>query len=258
MADPTSDPAAITRADSPESARPAADRVANTSADPTEPVQGGTWDGAAPAAGHRPADRRRITPARSRVAGVSILLASASPRRRELLGRLAVVPILRRPDVDESALPGEEPETQAARLARAKIDQTRARDGDLIIAADTLVVLDGTVLGKPRDAAHAAGMLGALSGRQHEVLTGLALQRSGTMDVIVERTEVTFRALTTAEITWYVRTGEPLDKAGAYGLQGAGAALVAGLVGSDTNVIGLPLAALVTRAALLDVHFLGG
>lgn len=184
----------------------------------------------------------------------ALVLASGSPRRAELLARIGLHPAVRVTDVDETVLAGEAPGDTVVRLARAKAIAGRdAADRDVagreaadrdevVLAADTEVVLDGRVLGKPLDGDDAARMLRALSGRQHEVTTGLAAVRGG--QVVTDRvtTTVRFRPLTDTEIGWYLATGEPAGKAGGYALQGAGAALVERLDGSDTNVIGLPLA----------------
>lgn len=152
-------------------------------------------------------------------------------------------------DVDESPLPGEVGTDLVTRLAGAKaaaaVRPTSSGD-EVILGADTVVVADGRVFGKPRDRDEAAAMLGALSGRTHEVVTGVAVIRGPVSAGVRVTTRVTFRALDPAEIAWYVATGEPTDKAGAYGLQGAGAVLVDRIEGSDTNVIGLPLAETVT------------
>jgi septum formation protein len=177
-----------------------------------------------------------------------LVLASASPRRRELLARLGLDPVIRPADIDETPSPGEDPHDLVVRLAAAKAATSLARGDaqDLVLAADTEVVLDGQVLGKPRDRDDAARMLRRLAGRSHEVVTGVAVRRCGTARTTRVTTEVRFRPLCDAEIAWYVATGEPEDKAGAYALQGAGAALVERIDGSDTNVIGLPLAETVT------------
>jgi septum formation protein len=181
------------------------------------------------------------------------VLASASPRRAQLLARLGVSPEIRPAGIDESPRPDEPAADLVARLAGAKAAAAAgAGAGDeVVLAADTVVVLGGRVLGKPADRADAAEMLGDLSGRTHEVVTGLAVQRGAVCAVDRVTTAVTFRRLTPAEIAWYLDTGEPDDKAGAYGLQGAGAVLVSAVAGSDTNVIGLPLAE--TVALLRDV-----
>lgn len=182
------------------------------------------------------------------------MLASASPRRARLLARLGVTPRIRPADIDETPRSGERPADLVARLAGAKAAAAAAHgDGadEAVLAADTTVVLDGRILGKPADRADAAVTLRALSGRTHEVVTGLAALRGTVSAVDRVTTAVRFRRLTAAEIAWYVGTGEPDDKAGAYGLQGAGAVLVSAISGSDTNVIGLPLAE--TVALLRDI-----
>jgi septum formation protein len=180
-----------------------------------------------------------------------LVLASASPRRRELLGQLGLSFEVRAPDIDETPGAQEVPEAYVARLARDKARVVaRAAPAAWVLAADTTVVLDGALLGKPADAAEARAMLGRLSGRTHEVLTGVALAGRAQGEALV-RTRVRFRPLSDAEVAWYVATGEPLDKAGAYAVQGKGGFLVAALEGSPTNVIGLPLGetlALLARA----------
>ena len=185
-----------------------------------------------------------------------MVLASASPRRLDLLRRLGLDPDVRPAHVDETPRPGEAPADLVIRLARAKALAVAVRDDQLVVAADTVVSLGTRVLGKPRDRADAAAMLGALSGRDHHVLTGVAVARGGVVHADVETTRVRFRDLADREIAWYLTTGEANDKAGAYGLQGAGAVLVDGLEGSDTNVIGLPLALVVTLARRLGVDLL--
>jgi septum formation protein len=179
----------------------------------------------------------------------TLVLASGSPRRAQLLGHLGVAFEVRPADLDESVLPGEEARAYVERLARAKAAAV-AGGGELVIAADTTVEVDGTILGKPVDRADATRMLRLLSGRTHRVHTGVAVADRS----IVVTTEVRFVDLTEGEIAWYVGSGEPLDKAGAYAIQGAGGAFVAGIDGSASNVVGLPLAELVDllRAAGFD------
>lgn len=175
-----------------------------------------------------------------------LVLASGSPRRRELLAQLGVSFEVRVADVDESPLPGEQADDLVRRLAALKAQTVLAAapEADVVVlAADTVVVVDGVVLGKPVDADDATRMLGLLSGRAHTVLTGVAVARRATGLVVeVEATKVTFRDLTDADIAAYVATGEPLDKAGAYGIQGAAGSFVAGIEGNKDNVIGLGLA----------------
>ena len=172
------------------------------------------------------------------------MLASGSPRRAELLARLGLEPAIRPADVDETPRDREEPAALVSRLAGAKATAaaTRGSGDEVVLAADTVVVLDGAALGKPRDRDHAAAMLRALSGRTHQVVTGVSVLRGEVAAATRVTTSVTFRKLTEAELAWYLATGEPDDKAGGYGLQGAGAVLVDRVDGSDTNVIGLPLA----------------
>ena len=177
-----------------------------------------------------------------------IVLASSSPRRRRLLRELGVGFSVRVPDVDERPLPGELPGPHVRRLALAKARavarQLASGCGALwVIGADTVVVLDGSILGKPRDARDAQGMLARLSGRTHEVLTGVALvpAAGGRARTAVVRSRVEMKPFDEATIRRYVAGGEPLDKAGAYAVQGRGRHLVARVCGSLTNVVGLPL-----------------
>ncbi len=167
-----------------------------------------------------------------------LVLASSSPRRKDLLVMLGIPVLVQTPDVLERRLPREEPEAYARRLAREK---ARAVPGHLVLGADTIVVLDGEVLEKPADAAEAVSMLRRLRGRRHEVITAVALQAGGTLREAVDRTEVTFRTVSDAWIDAYVGTGEPMDKAGAYGIQGYGAGLVEGIEGDFFSVMGLPV-----------------
>jgi len=172
-----------------------------------------------------------------------VLLASASPRRAELLAAAGITCDVAPADVDETRFPGEPPAVYCERLARAKADAVAARAPDrVVLAADTIVVVDGDVFGKPVDQADARRMLEHLSGRSHEVMTGVAVAAAGTVRTAVERTEVEFIPLTPAEITCYVSTGEPMDKAGAYAIQGLASRFVARISGSYSNVVGLPVA----------------
>ena len=175
---------------------------------------------------------------------MSIILASASPRRRELLAMLGVkdlkiIPAASEEPAPEGAAPGEAVEyiSRAKALSVAEL----SAPGDVVIAADTVVCLDGGLLGKPRGEAGAKEMLRRLSGRRHEVYTGVTVVRDGLAVSGHERTAVRFRPLSDGEIDAYVATGEPMDKAGAYGAQGIGALLVEGIEGDFFNVMGLPL-----------------
>jgi septum formation protein len=182
--------------------------------------------------------------------GVGLVLASASPRRSQLLSSVGlsfeVVPA----DIDESVLPGETPAAYVARLSSAKatVVAERVDAGAIVIAADTTVDVDGLILEKPVDAADARRMLRSMSGRIHLVHTGVTVFRPDGVEpdeavrTVVVETAVEFVTLDEALVDWYVATGEPVDKAGGYAIQGAGAALVRRIDGSVTNVIGLPLA----------------
>ena len=173
--------------------------------------------------------------------GVELVLASTSPRRAELLGGLDLLFDVCPPDIDETPLPGEAPAPYVERLARAKAAAVVAAD-TVVLAADTTVDLDGTILGKPSTSSEAADMLAALSGRDHLVHTGVAVATRLGVETVTVSTSVRFAALTTSDIEWYIDTGEPFDKAGGYGIQGRAASFVASIDGSVTNVIGLPLA----------------
>jgi len=175
-----------------------------------------------------------------KAAGVPIVLASASPRRRELLALLGLTFEVAPADLDETWRNGEAPAAHAERLAREKA-AARARPGAVAIGSDTIVVIDGEILGKPRDAAEAAAMLRRLSGREHEVFTGVAVSFGGKAASGAARTVVRFRPLDDATIRAYVATGEPMDKAGAYGIQGYGAVLVERIDGDYFTVMGLGL-----------------
>ncbi len=174
---------------------------------------------------------------------MDIILASNSPRRRELLGQIGVRDFrVLSPDVDERTQPGLSPAQMVEELSLRKARAAeKAGSGGLIIAADTVVALDGAALGKPRDEEDAFAMLSALSGREHHVYTGVTLLRDGRAATGHEQTAVRFRALEPQEIRGYIATGEPMDKAGAYGIQGVGALLVEGIRGDYCNVVGLPV-----------------
>lgn len=170
-----------------------------------------------------------------------VVLASGSPRRREILRLAGVSCSVVIPDVDESVIDGVEPRQFAIDLAKCKLDSV-AHSGELAIAADTIVVLDNVILGKPTDKADAYRMLRMLSGERHYVITALAVRdRDGRIVADADKTYVKFRNLTDAGISSYIDSGEPMDKAGAYGIQGMGELLVENLEGSLHNVIGFPI-----------------
>jgi len=173
-----------------------------------------------------------------------LVLASGSPRRADLLRQAGIPFEVSAPDVDETLHPGEAPEAYVRRLAEAKARRVAAaHPGRVVLGADTTVVVDGEVLGKPQDAADAARMLESLSGRSHLVLTGVCLiGPAGDARTDAAVTTVEFRPLSAAEIADYVRSGEPMDKAGAYAIQGGAAGFVTRLDGPYDTVVGLPVA----------------
>ena len=198
-----------------------------------------------------------------------VVLASASPRRRELLATIGVDARVRPADVDESPMNGEAPAALVERLARAKAAAVQAQlaspggprpepgsdeAGPLVIAADTVVVLDGEVLGKPVDAAESRAFIERLAGRSHLVLTGHCLRRGADEVTHVERTRVTFRPLDTDDVSVYVASAEGADKAGAYAIQGRGAGLVERIEGCYSNVVGLSLPTVIALARSLGVR----
>lgn len=187
-----------------------------------------------------------------------IILASASPRRSALLKQIGLEFQVIPSTADESVWPGETPEEHVIRLSLAKAAEVANRpevNGRWFIGSDTIVLSHGQILGKPVDQADAARMLRQLSGCEHQVLSGFALidRRTGRQRVEAVSTRVRFRQLTDAEITRYIASGEPADKAGAYAIQGLGVCFVAGIEGSYTNVVGLPLCRLTLALKELDV-----
>lgn len=187
-----------------------------------------------------------------------LVLASGSPRRRHILEALGLEFEVRLPDVDETLAPGEDGTAAARRLAELKVAAVEPAPGELVLGADTIVVLDGELLGKPEGEDGAVRMLGRLAGRAHTVITGLALRDAAGVRSVTAATEVLFRPLEPSEIAAYVATGEPLDKAGAYGIQGYGSALVEGIRGDFFNVMGLPVPALLGLLRSAGFHYLYG
>ena len=170
------------------------------------------------------------------------VLASASPRRRELLAAAGLEVDVDPVDVDERQLTGEPAAAYVERVARLKAAAGAARHPQrVVVGADTAVVIDGDVLGKPRDAADAGSMLRRLSGRDHDVITGVAVASAGRVESFVERTRVTMAPLSAGDIEAYGASGEPLDKAGAYAIQGGARRFITGYEGSYSNVVGLPM-----------------
>ena len=190
---------------------------------------------------------------------MNIILASQSPRRKELLGRMGIRDFETiSPNVDESVFHGLPPEELVRRLSAEKAAAVAGRAGEdaIVIAADTVVALDGAVLGKPADELDAFKMLSALSGVRHQVYTGVTVCRGGEKQTAHEVTDVTFRELSEEEIEHYIATGEPMDKAGAYGIQGYGALLIQGISGDYYNVMGLPVCRLSGMLARFGVDCL--
>lgn len=172
---------------------------------------------------------------------MNVILASQSPRRRELLGLFRIPFTVRAADIDETMDPNLPAEQEVARVSRAKAMVTPAKEEDVVIAADTIVVCNGKTLGKPKSEAQAVEMLTMLSGRDHQVMTGLTVRKGDTCRTVTEITHLHFRELSRREILDYVTTGEPMDKAGAYGIQGGAALFVERLDGDYYNVMGLPV-----------------
>ena len=182
---------------------------------------------------------------------MNVILASQSPRRRELLSRFPFPFTVKVADIDEYMDPGQAPEKAVAQVSRRKAEAIERSPEDVVIAADTIVVCCGYVLGKPCDEEDAFQMLSMLSGRVHQVMTGITVLYGDKSHTHTEITEVAFRNLTEKEIHCYIASGEPMDKAGAYGIQGLGCLLVEGICGDYYNVMGLP----VLRLSRMLEHF---
>ena len=172
---------------------------------------------------------------------MQLILASASPRRKELLGLFKIPFTIRVADIDETMDNTKSPFDEVARVSRLKALAVERQEKDIVIAADTIVVCEDRVLGKPKDAAEAVEMLSALSGRDHQVMTGCTVLRGETLQTFTEVTDLHFRELSRKEIENYVASGEPMDKAGAYGIQGGAALFCDGMNGDYYNVMGLPV-----------------
>ena len=185
------------------------------------------------------------------------MLASSSPRRARILGELGVSFRVVAPNADESLLPGEDGAVAVERLARQKALAVARGETLPVLAADTEVVCDGRVLGKPGGAAESIAMLRGLAGRSHEVVTGLCLVSGGRARSGVERTSVRFAPMSQAELAWYAATGEPFDKAGGYHVDARGALFVEAVAGSPSNVAGLPVRLLLrlVRELGVDIGF---
>lgn len=172
---------------------------------------------------------------------MQLILASASPRRRELMQLFGIPFVIRAADIDETMSQGADPAQEVARVSRLKALAVPREEEDVVVAADTIVVCGGTILGKPHTPEQAAEMLRMLSGREHQVMTGCTVLRGGRCETFTEVTSLRFRQLTDGEIRRYVDSGEPMDKAGAYGIQGGAALFCPGMDGDYYNVMGLPV-----------------
>jgi septum formation protein len=193
------------------------------------------------------------------VTALRVILASQSPRRRELLALVGIAHEVRPADIDETYLAGEQPPAHAERLARGKCAVIAGHEPDaLVIGSDTIVVVDGDVLGKPTDEADAARMLRRLAGRSHVVVTAVAVAWRGETRSAVEQVDVTFHPLSDGDIEAYIATREPMDKAGAYGIQGYGATIVERVDGDYFAVMGLPLQLLVRVMRELGIRYAFG
>ena len=193
------------------------------------------------------------------MSALRVILASQSPRRRELLNLVGIAHEVRPADIDETYGPGERPREHADRLARGKTAVIAERAPDaVVIGSDTIVVVDSDVLGKPRDESDAARMLARLAGRSHTVITAGAVAWRGETHSAVEEVGVTFHPMTRAEIDAYIATREPMDKAGAYGIQGYGATIVSRVDGDYFAVMGLPLQCLTRVLASLGIRYAFG
>lgn len=190
---------------------------------------------------------------------MAIILASQSPRRKELLERMGLEFTVRTAAHDETMNPFAHPQDEVARVAllKAKAVQRRCSSEDIIIGADTIVVCDSLVMGKPRSESDAFSMLRRLSGRDHQVMTGLAVVQGDTVENVTVSTTIRFRHLSDEEIRAYIATGEPMDKAGAYAIQGLAAMFTVGLEGDYYNVVGLPVCTLCMILRKLGIRLLG-
>lgn len=181
-----------------------------------------------------------------------LILASRSPRRQELLARAGIAHRVEPADVDESVLPGEGARDYVQRVARAKAEAVEGASGDIILGADTVVVIEGEILGKPADKGEARRMLERLAGREHSVITGICLRRGAERAEAAEETRVRFLPMSESEIDEYVASGEPMDKAGAYAIQGLASKYVDRIEGCYFNVVGLPVGRVWSLLRALD------
>ncbi len=189
---------------------------------------------------------------------MQLILASQSPRRKDLLGLFHIPFVIRVADIDEAMDPGKAPFAEVARVSRLKALAVERTNDDVVIAADTIVVCDGKVLGKPHTEEEAVEMLSLLSGRDHQVMTGVTVITGENEETFTEVTDIHFRPLSEKEIRAYVATGEPMDKAGSYGIQGGAALFAEKMVGDYYNVMGLPVCRLWQAVSRLAPQILEG
>lgn len=182
---------------------------------------------------------------------MQLILASASPRRKELLALFGIPFVIRAADIDETMNPAAPARQEVARVSRLKAQAISRGQDDVVIAADTIVVCDGNIMGKPHSSQQAVEMLTRLSGRDHQVMTGCTVLRGDRCETFTEVTDLHFRELSQKEIQAYVQSGEPMDKAGAYAIQGGAAVFCEGLKGDYYNVVGLPLCRLYKTLQML-------
>ncbi len=188
---------------------------------------------------------------------MSMILASASPRRKELMGLFHIPFAIRIADIDETMDPDADPKAEVGRVSRLKALAAQRNPEDVVVAADTIVVCQGKVLGKPHSEDEAVSMLRLLSGRDHQVMTGVTVLRGERCETFTEVTDIHFRDLSDREIRAYVATAEPMDKAGAYGIQGGAALFCSHMVGDYYNVMGLPVCALGLRLRRMAPEMMG-
>ena len=188
---------------------------------------------------------------------MKVILASQSPRRRELLGMTGLDFVVQAADIDETMDPAKDPYDEVARVSRLKALAVKREPEDIVVAADTIVVCGGQVLGKPKDEADALRMLRSLSGRTHQVMTGMTVLCGERRVTVTEQTGIHFRTLSDREILSYIATGDPMDKAGAYGIQGGAALFATGIEGDYYNVMGLPVCRLAVILRSFGCEILG-
>ncbi len=184
-----------------------------------------------------------------------LILGSSSPRRQELLRQVHIPFLVRTTDVDESSIQETNPQEMVKQLALLKAESVRRENPkEVVLTADTIVCFEDEILGKPKNKEEAFEMLTMLSGKEHDVFTGVSIQSSTDQQVFFEKTKVAFWPLSPEEIEWYIATGEPFDKAGAYGIQGSGSIFVKKIIGDYFNVVGLPISRVVRELRRFSIY----